>query len=95
MRKEHKLEVKAKEDEEKEKKKAPQKKKKKEFNWKIDLGDDIDKPKKVKKVYKTAEEIRMETEEKMEGGSAAAKSVGAAPVSVSLGLVRFWSLVSC
>jgi hypothetical protein len=49
--------VKAKDEEAAEKKKekamaaAKKAKKKKEFNWKVDLGDDIDKPRKRKKVW--------------------------------------------
>jgi tuftelin-interacting protein 11 len=71
MRKEHKLEVEAKEKEAADKKKKPAKKKK-DFNWKVDIGD-IDKPRKAKKVYKTAEEIRLEAEEQGGAGGGGAR----------------------
>ena len=86
VRKEHKLEVQSKEGAKGEAQKEKKTKKKKEFNWKIDLGDqmDIDKPRKKKKVYKTAEEIRLEAEDRGDGVGAGAGAgvAGTAPVSI-------------
>ena len=60
VRPEHKQELK-KEKEEEEEERKKKKKIKREYNWKIDVGEV--KPKKKKKVYKTAEEIQEEAEE--------------------------------